>query len=92
MKGEAQKIYVRYLKVLTSNKTEKEIIKFAMKLSILIFLKSASISLAAFPLTFVNSVVQKKLIKADKFLQNWSSTNKSTDMIASFIYRAKKPV
>ena len=27
LKGEAQKMYVRYLKVLTSNKTEKEIIK-----------------------------------------------------------------
>ena len=47
---------------------------------------------AAFPLTFVNSLVQKKPIKADKFLKNFSSTNKSTDMIASFIYRAKKPV
>ena len=60
----------------------------------MIFLKSARISPAAFLLTFVNSSVQKKkkLFKADKFLQNLSSTNKSTDMIASFIYRAKKPV
>ena len=63
-----------------------------MKLSILIFLKSARISPAAFPLTFINSLVQKSLIKADKFLQNLSSINKSTDMIATFVYRAKKPV
>ena len=63
-----------------------------MKLSILIFLKSARISPAAFPLTFVNILVQKNRIKADKFLQNLSSTNKSTAMIASFVYRAKKLV
>ena len=62
MKGEAQNIYVKYLSVLTPEKTEKKI-KTEMKLSTLIFLKVARISLAAFPLTFVNSLVQKTLLK-----------------------------
>ena len=57
LKGEAQNIYVRYLKVLTPGKTENKI-KTEMKLSILIFIKPARISPAAFQFTFVNSLVQ----------------------------------
>ena len=55
-----------------------------MKLSILIFLKLARISPAAFPLTFVNSPVQKNLIKADKFLQNLSSIKQEYGYVGIF--------
>ena len=63
-----------------------------MKLGVLIFLKSARISLAAFPLTFVNSLEQKTLLKLISSSKTCQAQNKSTDMIASFVYRAKTPV
>ena len=63
-----------------------------MKLSTLIFLKSARISLATFPLMFVNSLVQKTLLKLINSSKTCQAYNKIMDTIASFIYRAKKAV